>query len=94
MMMFFHICMAQIQTLADLCHLFSFETGSPLSTILPGAGVVSEAAMEATSRNTKGGGDQRAPILARSGLHSLSSSIIHTLSELGCAPSYPLVILI
>ena len=73
----------KVQTLADLCYLFSFETGSPPSTILPGAGVVSEAAMEATSRNTKGGGDQTALILAQTGLHSLStatsSSIIHAL---------------
>ena len=78
MMMFSQICMAQIQTLADLCYLFSFETGSPLSTILPGAGVVSEAAMEATSRNTKGGGGQTAPILARSPRPSLTLQFNHS----------------
>ena len=60
----------EVQTLDDLCYLFSFETGSPLSTILPGAGVVSEAAMEATSRNTKGGGDQTALILTQAFTHS------------------------
>ena len=71
MIMFGHSCIAQAQTLADSCYLFSFVTGSPLSTILPGAGVVSEAAMEATSRTTKGGGDQTVLlILAQAFTHS------------------------
>ena len=57
--------MDMAQNFPNSSYLFSFATGSPFSTILPGAVVVSEATMDATSKDTKGG-DQTVLILKTS----------------------------